>query len=143
MRAKLPVIHNFYEAKALLNGRPKMKIGHNTWLASSNSRSLTVDVIHHKTRIVAFFPLCVYFPNHSWRSRTTKDRLNHFLEPFGLWIEQHNFKWQLRRENFAAVQALDFTVWPEQGVVTTGEPDWYHIPELHWFDLPNIVERSA
>lgn len=146
MRANLPTIRSLGEATAILNGREERKIGHNTWLRESGMNC--ISVYHHQTEIVAFLPHCIYFPSHSWRSRATKDRLNHFLAPFGLKIVQQDFRWLLTKPGFASVHCLDFSIWPKEGVLHIGLPSvedvqsntefrsfprtspWLHLPEV-------------
>ena len=73
---------NFEQAKAALAGRDSMRLGNNTFLESYTDGTQVdrICVRLHSTNIVAFYPDGrVTLHTGGYRTRTTKERINHFI----------------------------------------------------------------
>lgn len=92
----------YARAKSLLNGRLRMKIGHNTYLAQTEE---TFTVIYHKTDIITFFSNDVVRLNtDGHKTTTTKARLN-ILSWY--YVYQRKNVWYVIDENGYEVEFYD------------------------------------
>ena len=83
---------NYAEALTTLNGKQSMRLGNNTYL---EQRGLTerIAVRLHSTDVVVFYPSGrVTLHTGGYYSTTTKERINHFIEP-AAHVYQKAHKW--------------------------------------------------
>ena len=82
---------SYSDAVAMLKGKPRTKVGHNTWLLLQGS---SVCLVYHKTAIVTYHAEHTKLDNGGYYSVTTKARLDGAMRALGIGgISQRKGSW--------------------------------------------------
>jgi hypothetical protein len=89
---------NYDTLKEELGNRESKKIGHNTLLSKTDFNE--IGIRYHSTYIIKIDPTnIIKLDTKGWWTKTTKDRLNQFLNCRGVSIYQEKDMWYIRGNN--------------------------------------------
>lgn len=91
MSASIAYPSSYAAAVAMLRGKPRAKVGHNTWLLL---QGCSVCLVYHGTAIVTYHAEHTKLDNGGFYTTTTKERLSGAMEALGIGgIAQRKGSW--------------------------------------------------